>query len=74
MRQLRRFVLLSVFLVASTLTVSTQQPPAAAKPESWGALRFRHVGPQGNRTVAVTGVPGDPNVAYAGAASGGGRR
>jgi photosystem II stability/assembly factor-like uncharacterized protein len=34
-------------------------------------LRFRYIGPVGNRVSAVAGVPGDPNVYYAGAASGG---
>ncbi|HEU4642516.1 MAG TPA: hypothetical protein VFS44_08685 [Gemmatimonadaceae bacterium] len=34
-------------------------------------LRFRFVGPQGNRVSAVIGEPGNPNVYYAGAASGG---
>ncbi|MBS1545527.1 MAG: glycosyl hydrolase, partial [Bacteroidetes bacterium] len=34
-------------------------------------LRFRFIGPDGNRTIAVAGEPGNPNVAYAGAASGG---
>jgi len=35
------------------------------------ALRYRHVGPVGNRISAVTGVPGDANVYYVGGASGG---
>ena len=35
------------------------------------ALRYRHIGPVGNRVAAVTGVPGDPNTYYFGAASGG---
>ena len=35
------------------------------------ALRYRYIGPVGNRVSAVAGVPGDPNVYYAGAASGG---
>ncbi|MGE5243704.1 MAG: sialidase [Betaproteobacteria bacterium] len=34
-------------------------------------LRFRYIGPVGNRMSAVAGVPGDPLVYYAGAASGG---
>ena len=35
-------------------------------------FRFRFVGPiVGNRIASVAGVPGDPNVYYAGAASGG---
>jgi photosystem II stability/assembly factor-like uncharacterized protein len=35
------------------------------------ALRYRYIGPEGNRTDAVAGVKGDPNTYYAGAASGG---
>jgi photosystem II stability/assembly factor-like uncharacterized protein len=34
-------------------------------------LKYRHIGPEGNRVSAVAGVIGDPNVYYAGAASGG---
>ena len=35
------------------------------------AMRFRYIGPVGNRVASVAGVIGDPNVYYAGAASGG---
>lgn len=34
-------------------------------------LRWRHIGPEGNRVTAVAGVADDPQVYYAGAASGG---
>jgi photosystem II stability/assembly factor-like uncharacterized protein len=34
-------------------------------------LKFRHVGPEGNRTIAAAGIPGDPQTYYVGAASGG---
>ncbi|HLJ58696.1 MAG TPA: hypothetical protein VKZ50_03085, partial [bacterium] len=34
-------------------------------------LKWRFIGPEGNRTDAIAGVPGDPNIYYAGAASGG---
>src|SRR6201995_844227 len=34
-------------------------------------LHFRFIGPDGNRAIAVAGVPGDRNIAYIGAASGG---
>ena len=34
-------------------------------------LKYRHIGPLGNRVVSVAGVPGDPLVYYVGAASGG---
>src|SRR6266516_3282841 len=46
-----------------------QQPSAAA--DSLSALRWRYIGPVGNRVAAVAGVPGDPYTYYAGAASGG---
>ncbi|MGE5108089.1 MAG: WD40/YVTN/BNR-like repeat-containing protein [Sphingobacteriales bacterium] len=34
-------------------------------------LRFRFIGPDGNRTIAVAGEPGNPMVSYVGSASGG---
>lgn len=34
-------------------------------------LRFRFIGPDGNRAIAVVGEPGNPMVSYVGAASGG---
>jgi len=36
-----------------------------------GALRYRHIGPTGNRLTSVAGIPGQPNIYYVGAASGG---
>lgn len=41
------------------------------KPELFKQLKYRHIGPVGNRVIAVVGVPGDANICYAGAASGG---
>lgn len=38
---------------------------------AWAALRWRHIGPEGNRVSSAAGVPGDPLTYYAGAASGG---
>jgi len=40
-------------------------------PTSVADMRWRYIGPVGNRVSSVAGVPGDPNVYYAGAASGG---
>ncbi len=40
-------------------------------PDIFGALRYRYIGPPGNRAAAVVGVPGDPLVFYVGASSGG---
>ena len=49
--------------------------PAAAlaqpAPDELGGLEFRHIGPVGNRTLSVAGIPGNPDIYYAGAATGG---
>ncbi len=45
--------------------------PHAQTPDTYAALKFRYIGPVGNRLIAVAGVPRDPNIYYAGAASGG---
>ncbi len=36
-----------------------------------GAMRWRYIGPVGNRVTSVVGIPGNPNIYYVGAASGG---
>ena len=49
-------------------------PPTPTAPKSPGPfdeMKYRFVGPPGNRVAAVAGVPGDMNTYYAGAASGG---
>jgi len=56
---------LSPFLYASN--VVAQQVDTTA----FAGLRFREIGPEGNRAIAVVGVPGNPMVALVGAASGG---
>ncbi|HJQ19694.1 MAG TPA: hypothetical protein VJ867_05035 [Gemmatimonadaceae bacterium] len=48
-----------------------QSVPVNFDPKVATQLRYRYIGPVGNRVAAVTGVVGDPNVYYAGAASGG---
>src|SRR5215813_528144 len=60
-------VLLVVFLLAAAATA--QRRGGGAPPD---ALSFRFLGPVvGNRVVSIAGVPGDPSIYYAGAASGG---
>ncbi len=49
---------------------ATGAAPATAE-GPFDALRWRHIGPVGNRVAAVHGVPGDPRTLYFGAASGG---
>jgi photosystem II stability/assembly factor-like uncharacterized protein len=45
--------------------------PIAFDPAAASEIRPRYIGPVGNRTVAVAGIPGDANIYYVGAASGG---
>ena len=58
-----------------TPTPSAKPAVAAQEKEKpsgpFGELKYRFIGPPGNRVSAVVGVPGDPNTYYAGAASGG---
>src|SRR6185437_10830292 len=47
-------------------------PNALIDEKVFGAMRWRQVGPfRGGRVLAVTGVPGEPNVFYFGAVAGG---
>lgn len=49
--------------------------PAVVRAQSdtlaYARLKYRYIGPEGNRISTVTGVIGNPNIIYAGAASGG---
>ncbi|HLX07669.1 MAG TPA: sialidase [Thermoanaerobaculia bacterium] len=74
MRLVWRLALLLALLVCPMLGAMEKAAPSAppAGPsDPFGALKFRYIGPEGNRVSAVAGVPGDATVYYAGAASGG---
>ena len=68
-------VTLAVVLVFPLTAQAQRRPQPAAQPQLdpalYSRLRYRHVGPVGNRLTAVYGVPGDPHTYYVGAASGG---
>ena len=73
-RQTVFFVALAACVFAPHAGNAQRSQPAALSsfdPSSAAELRWRYVGPVGNRVASVAGVPGDPNVYYAGAASGG---
>lgn len=59
-----RIVLVFVSIVIFFALVHAQQP-------NTDALRYRYIGPVGNRVTSIAGVSGQPYVYYAGAASGG---
>ena len=79
-----KWLFLALAVAAGATTGAAEQPKAAPSPKPsavpspaapsagpFGALKLRYIGPEGNRVSAVAGVPGDPSVYYAGAASGG---
>ena len=73
---MRKILMLAAALAVALPTTAAGQRfggPPPAQPGGDGpldALTYRYVGPVGNRVSAVTGVPGDANVYYFGAASG----
>ncbi len=66
---MRRCLAAIIFLVLTGL--ASRGFAQKIDPELYEPLKYRHIGPPGNRLAAVAGIPGDPNVYYAGAASGG---
>ena len=62
-------------LLAFALTAAALAPIVCAQPfqpELYSGLRWRMIGPfRGGRTVAASGVPGQPNVFYIAANNGG---
>jgi photosystem II stability/assembly factor-like uncharacterized protein len=67
-------VCMALFLAAITtfcaaVLVRAQQQQIS--PDVYNEMKFRYIGPVGNRATAVAGIPGNPNVYYVGAASGG---
>ncbi len=61
-----RILSVSVFILSVTVVafVQAQQP-------NTDTMRWRYIGPVGNRTTSIVGVPGQPYIYYAGSASGG---
>src|SRR5258705_7710933 len=59
-------------IVAGTFAVcATAIHAEPVDPSLYRQLKFRYIGPVGNRISAVAGVPGNPLIVYAGSASGG---
>jgi photosystem II stability/assembly factor-like uncharacterized protein len=68
---MKRFMFFVVASVAVGAGLFAQGQTVRPGPELYSRLNWRYIGPEGNRTDAVAGVPGDPLVYYVGAASGG---
>src|SRR5262245_9730016 len=60
---------LAVWITAAGLLAQGQGMRLPA--DTYSQLRWRYIGPEGNRVSAIAGVPGDPQTIYAGSASGG---
>ncbi|MCH2449789.1 MAG: glycosyl hydrolase [Gracilimonas sp.] len=68
-------IILGTFKFAAAIIIGSLclevQAQQIAQPGQYDQLKYRHIGPDGNRTIAVIGVPGDPSTILVGAASGG---
>ena len=75
MRQLRPLALLASLLLPVLAHAQRRAPAPSAAPRiesaQLAAMKYRHIGPVGNRVTSIAGVAGDPMTYYAGAASGG---
>jgi photosystem II stability/assembly factor-like uncharacterized protein len=71
MRTSCRLDLVATALVFSLVNLVDSPPAVAQTPDSYEALEWRYIGPEGNRFSAAAGIPGDPQTYYVGAASGG---
>jgi photosystem II stability/assembly factor-like uncharacterized protein len=60
-----------IVLVLFAISLPAYAQDGGANKDILGALRYRHIGPTGNRLTSVVGIPGQPNIYYVGAASGG---
>jgi photosystem II stability/assembly factor-like uncharacterized protein len=59
---------LGLLLLSFAIALWAQAPLA---PDSYRQLKYRYIGPVGNRATAVVGIAGNPWIYYVGAASGG---
>ena len=57
--------------VAAILVTAGLAGAQTVDPTSYDDMRYRFIGPEGNRTIAVIGEPGNPLSIFVGAASGG---
>jgi len=70
-RYLASVIVIMAWVVAALLSMTQRMAAQELDPGHLTQLRYRFIGPDGNRAIAVAGVPGDPLVSYIGAASGG---
>lgn len=67
----KSFLIVLFLIVGVQSSLKAQESAALPNTDALGALRYRYIGPVGNRVTCVVGIPGQPNIYYVGAASGG---
>jgi photosystem II stability/assembly factor-like uncharacterized protein len=65
------FLLFLAAIVVISIPPSARAQGMTSDADVYSQLKFRYIGPVGNRATAVAGVPGNPYLYYVGAASGG---
>ncbi len=68
---MKRSKRLSIFTLAFFISLLSMSVVVSAQQPNMDALRYRYIGPVGNRVTSIAGVPGQPYIYYAGSASGG---
>ncbi len=67
---IRKIIMIAIIIMIS-LMKSDQLQAQKLNKDQLKQLKFRHIGPIGNRVISVAGIPNDPLVYFVGAASGG---
>lgn len=71
MGKLKKHPLIIWQLLICFLLLSTAASAQILEKKQLNQLKYRHIGPVGNRLIAVAGIPSNPLIYYVGAASGG---
>ena len=66
-----RSIVFAAFAAAFVFPFTSKTAAGQVTPDQYETLRWRHIGPEGNRFSAAAGIAGNPHVYYVGAASGG---
>ncbi len=71
LHRLFKLLIVICLVVGFQSSLTAQEANIPTGKDALGALRYRYIGPVGNRVTCVIGIPGQPNIYYVGAASGG---
>jgi photosystem II stability/assembly factor-like uncharacterized protein len=71
MKSRSRSLVFAAFAATFVVLFTGRTAAGQATPDQYETLRWRHIGPEGNRFSAAAGIAGNPFVYYVGAASGG---